>query len=146
MSHNNPPIRNAVIATLKEHGPMTCEDTAGLMGWTVERVHGVISSARRLRPGQIFRVVRYQRAEGRGKDHSVYAASPGQDAPRPKVDKKVRRLRTQEDYRNRHRAIVNARNRMARAAKKGYTASANPWAQLAPREIRSFMTAVQRSA
>ena len=149
MSHNNPPVRNAVIATIKEHGPMTCADTAGLMGWTVERVHGAIASARRRCPGQIFRVVGYQRAaDGKGKDASIYAAQPGDDVPRPAVNKKARRNATQANYRKRHKAIVNARLRMSRAKNKGRGVSNNIWMQLADKSARSAMSmaAQRRSA
>ena len=144
MSHNNPPIRNAVIAILKEYGPMTRNDIAGILGWPPERVHSTIANARRLRPGEIFRVVRYQRVEGKSKDQSVYAYAKGPDAPRPNVNKAARRKETEARYRRRHSATINARLRLYRAKQAGRAIVPNLFAQLAPRELRPYMTTMQR--
>lgn len=140
MSHNNPPVRNAVIAAIKEHGPMTCNEVAEVLGWTIERTHSVIANGRRLHPGKLFRVIRYQPSRGKGKDQAVYAVQAGKDKPRPTTDMKVRRHEALQRYRNKHRATINARHRQARAAKAGSTVPQNPWMQLAPVELRSVMT------
>lgn len=145
MSHNNPPARNAVIAVLKEYGPMTKNDIAEVLGWHPARVHSTLANARRLRPGKVFRVVRYQRSEdGKSKDQSVYAAGPGQDVPRPQIDAIERRKETQSRYRNRHKAAINARMRMRRAKQHGHSIVPNMFAQLAPPAVRSYMTTLQR--
>ena len=144
MSHNNPPIRNAVIAVLKEYGPMTRNDIAGILGWEPGRVHNTITNARRLHPEKMFRVVRYQRVEGKSKDQSVYAYAKGPDMPRPKVDKATRGRETRARYRRRHNATINARMRIRRAKQAGHTMAPNMFAQLAPREVRPYMTTMQR--
>ena len=71
MSHNNPPVRNAVIAALRAHGPMTCHEIADVMDWPLARVQCALRNARRLHPEKIFRVIRYEPVtEGKGKDAS----------------------------------------------------------------------------
>lgn len=146
MSHKNPPARNAVIAAIRKHGPMTCAEVAEVLGWTVARTHGVIANTRRLQPNKVFRVIRYQRSVGKGKDASVYAARPGEDVPRPSVDQQARDKEKCQRYRDKHRATINARHRQARAAKAGSPAPQNPWMQLAAREVRPAMTLEARRA
>lgn len=137
MSHNNPPIRTAVIAVLKTRGPMTVCEIAEELDWSIRRVHGVIANGRRLHPEKLFRVVAYKPSEG--KDLSVYAARPGKDAPR-EVDKRARQLARQTRYRKKHAAVVNARHRARRALKREQPTAVNPWMQLAPKELRGAMT------
>ncbi len=137
MSHNNPPVRNAVIAVLKARGPMTVREIAEELDWPVSRVHGVIANGRRLHPEKLFRVVAYKPSEG--KDLSVYAARPGKDTPRD-VDKRARQLARQTRYRKKHAAVVNARHRARRALKREQPTAVNPWMQLAPKDVRTAMT------
>lgn len=140
MSHNNPPVRNAVIAALREHGPMTRHALAECLDWPLGRVHSTVANARRLRPEQVFRVVGYQRVlEGKGKDASIYAAEPGPDMPRPKAGQYQRNRATRRRYRERHRAVINARHRARRAREKGRVVRSNFWAQLAHKSARSAM-------
>lgn len=146
MSHNNPPARNAVIAAIRKHGPMTCAEVAEVLGWTVARTHGVIANTRRLQPNKVFRVIKYQRCVGKGKDASVYAARPGEDVPRPAIDQQARDKEKCQRYRDKHRATINARHRQARAEKAGVAEQPNPWMQLAPVSIRGLMTLQARRA
>lgn len=139
MSNNNPPVRNAVIAALKAHGPMTRHDLAEHLDWPLERVHSAIAGARRLRPGQIFRVVGYSRPpEGRGKDSSIYAAEAGPDVAR-KARMDARLKANQKRYRKKHKAVINARLRKTRTLQAGRAIQPNPWAQLAPASMRGLM-------
>ena len=148
MSHNNPPVRNAVIAALTQHGPMTCHEIADVMDWPLIRVQSVLRSARWLHPEKMFRVVGYKRtANGRGKDASVYALQAGADVPRNVVDFGKRRLQARALYRYRNQAAINARNRADRALKAGHAASANPWLHLtANAQVRSAITYLERTA
>lgn len=141
MSHNNPPVRNAVIAVLKARGPMTVREIAEELDWPVSRVHAVVANGRRLHPEKLFRAVSYRPVkEGKGKDTSVYAAMPGKDAKRQPIDKEARARERLARYRQRHRAAINARLRAKRAAKRKQPTAINPWMQLAPKELRSAMT------
>lgn len=144
MTWHNPPMRGAVVAALKKHGPMTCHAIADTMDWTLEQVQNTLRNTRRLQPGKVFRVTGYLRAaEGKGKDASIYAAEAGKDQPR--MTKVAQRLKTnQARYRKRHSALINARLRTARALQAGHTVQINPWAQLAPKNMRSAMS-IKRS-
>lgn len=147
MSHNNPPVRNAVIAVLKARGPMTVREIAEELDWPVSRVHAVVANGRRLHPEKLFRAVSYRRVkEGKGKDMAVYAAKPGKDAPRPAVDKDARALERYARYRQRHNATINARQRAQRAQKRERPTAINPWMQLAPPSVRSAMTMAANEA
>lgn len=141
MSHNNPPIRNAVIAVLKARGPMTVREIAEELDWPVGRVHAVVANGRRLHPEKLFRAVSYRPVkEGKGKDAAVYAAMPGKDAKRPEVDRQARARENFARYRQRHKAAINARQRAQRALKRERPTAINPWMGLAPKELRSAMT------
>lgn len=142
MSHNNPPARNAVLAALKKHGPMTARALADVLDWTVERAHRTVINTRRLRPGQLIRVIGFERVtEGKGKDMQIYAAQAGEDVKRTAVHERRRRLATQARYRERHRAAINARHRASRQKKSGKPLVQNIWSPLAPKEIQQAMSA-----
>lgn len=140
---NHPqPARDAVIAALREFGPMHVRALAEHLEWTVERAARTVINARRLHPGNLIRVIGYTRVqEGKGKDMSIYSAEAGEDVPRSKVKEKRRRLVTQARYRDRHRAEINARHRLSRQKKTGKPLAPNVWAQLAPKEMQQAMTA-----
>ena len=146
MSHNNPPVRNAVIAALTQHGPMTCHEIADVMDWPLARVQCALRNARRLHPEKVFRVIRYKPVtEGKGKDASVYAAQAGADVPRQADNIDERRQKAQARYRRRHKAVINSRTRRARALQSGHAVRANPWAQLSVSGgIRSAITYLER--
>lgn len=144
MTHHTPPSRTAVIAAIQEHGPMTCAEVAEALGWPHSRAHETIANARRWQPGKVFRVVRYRKTPAKGKDLSVYAFRPGKDAPRPKIDTKARRQEAARRYQAKNQAVINARERSARAAKARVIAPSNPWMGLAPAGIRPLMTLAAR--
>lgn len=146
MTHFNPPSRNAVIAAIKEHGPMTCAEVAEALGWPHSRAHETIANARRWQPGKVFRVVRYRKTMGKGKDPSVYAVQAGPDVPRPVIDRKARRKEIDRRYQRKNQAIINARERAERAAKVGPAAPTNLWMGLAPVGVRPLMTIAARES
>lgn len=129
------------MAALRKYGPMHVRSLAEHLDWTVERAARTIINTRRLHPGKLIRVIGYERVQdGKGKDLSIYAAGAGDDIQRRAVHERRRRLTTQARYRERNRAIINAKHRAWRAKKKGEKAVVNPWMQLAHPEVRSFMT------
>lgn len=125
---------------------MTCAEVAEALGWPHSRAHETIANARRWQPGKVFRVVRYRKTMGKGKDPSVYAVQAGPDVPRPVVDRKARRKEIDRRYQKKNQAIINARERGARAAKASAGASTNMWMGLASPGIRPLMTLVARES
>ncbi len=121
---------------------MTCAEVAEVLGWTHSRAHETIANARRWQPGKVFRVVRYRKTMGKGKDPSVYAVQSGPDVPRPVIDRKARRKEIDRRYQRKNQAIINARERAARAA----AAPANVWMGLAPVGVRPLMTIAARES
>lgn len=121
---------------------MTCAEVAEALGWPHSRAHETIANARRRQPGKVFRVVRYRKTMGKGKDPSVYAVQAGPDAPRPVIDRKARRKEIERRYQRKNQAIINARERAARAA----AAPANVWMGLAPVGVRPLMTIAARES
>lgn len=113
---------------------MTAKEIAEYLGLPQEIVNSCISSTRYHLPGQVFRVVRHQPVTGyRGRDLAVYAAEAGPDANH-QVNRPARRKQAEARYREKHRATINARSRIAAMA------PVNPWLQLAPPEIRGAMS------
>ena len=140
------PSRDAVLELLREHGPMTQRQIADALEWKQARTHSTIANMRWAYPGQLIRVVGYvhDAADRRSKDQSLYAAEAGEDVPRPRIKKKLRRLATQARYREKNRARINARHRARRAAQRGEVAQTNPWSQLAPASYRSAVTQIEQ--
>ncbi len=138
----NPPVnRSRILVTLQECGPMTRHDLAEHLDWPLEKVSTTINSARHLRPGLLFRIVRYEQGV---RVLAVFAAEEGQDAPRPPRNHKKRNKQKADRYLGKNRAVANAKNRLRNAAVAGLAVVTNPWLQLAPPEMRPTMTRVQR--
>lgn len=129
------PIHRArIVAALQESGPMTSAEVAEYLDLPHKIVRACIASTRWLLPQQVFRIVRYQPVTGyRGRDLPMYAAEAGPDAAHI-VNPAKRRKQAEARYREKHRALINARGRTT------VTAPANPWLQLAPPEIRGAMS------
>lgn len=131
--------RSRIVAALQECGPMTVLDLADHLGLSKDIVGSCISSTRWLLPQQVFRAVRYQPVTGRrGRDLAVYAAEAGPDAPH-RVDPAKRRKQSEARYRDKNRALINARSRTRDAAPP------NPWLMLAPPALRSAMSVYGRT-
>lgn len=146
MSHNNPPVRNAVLACLREHGPMTMLDIAEALQWPLARVHSAICGARKRYPGQLLHVSGYRKHPERGKDLSVFTAGPGADKTRPALSqqqKQARRRATQTRYNRKNRTLIDTKARIKRAKAKGVEVVSNPWLNLMPPSVRSY--AVQQA-
>lgn len=128
--------RQIIINALRELGPMTIHEIAEETGLPVRKVSRQICATRHMHPGKYFRVVRYQPLVGRtGKDLRVYAAEEGPDVPN-KVDEAARLKARQARYRNKHRAVINARNRVRNANQAGRYVASSPWMglmEIAPR-------------
>lgn len=133
------PSRDAITALLQAHGPMTIQEIADALDWPHTRAHAAVQNARRLHPGRVFHVAGFRAPDGKGKYASAYGAGPGADVARPRNQSKSRRRSAQKRYRAKHKALINARQRLKRAPRDRPIAI-NPWAALAPREVRAHMT------
>lgn len=121
---------------------MTRLELAEYLGWSAEKVGTTIASTRWLLPEQVFRVVRYAPVTGRrARDLAVYAAEAGTDEPKKRIDLVKRRKQTEARYRQKHRAVISARNQASNATKRGI----NPWANLAQPKMRAHMAAITTS-
>lgn len=133
------PIHRArIVAALQEYGPMTILELADHLELSKDVVGGCIASTRWLLPQQVFRVVRHQPVTGRrARDLAVYAAEAGPDTPN-QVNPAKRRKQSEARYRDKHRALINARARAKDAAPP------NPWLLLAPPDMRATMSVYGR--
>lgn len=117
---------------------MTIHEIAEEASLPLDAVKRAITSTRYLHPEKFFRVVAYRPVTGRyAKDLRVYAAEPGADAPqrtKPAQREKARQAR----YRDKHRALINARARARKAKEK----ATNPWLGLANPGTRARMSVV----
>lgn len=141
------PKREEILALLREKGPMTRRAISDALGWSQEQTHSIVSNTRRCHPNQLMRVVGYVHDPdaGRTKDQSLYAAEAGEDIPRKKINKVVRRRATQKRYREKNKARINATSRARRRKNSGAPVSVNPWAQLMPPEYRSTVTQIENA-
>lgn len=133
--------RSQVVDALQEFGPMTRYELAEHLGWPAAKVGTTIGSTRWLLPEKVFRIVGYKPVTGfRGRDVAIYAAQAGPDIARKPIDKVKRRRVSQARYREKNRAVISTRDRIARAAKAGRQTVVNPFLMLAPPAVRSAMT------
>lgn len=127
------PLRQPIVAALQEHGPMTMPDIADLLQLPRQKVSTTIRNARAGHPGIFFRVVGYRNPDeldlsmGCKSRRQIYAAEQGADMPRPKVNKTLRRKRTQKRYRDKNKAIINAQIRKHRSETKGSASLLGMW-------------------
>lgn len=76
-----PPVNRApIVKLLREQGPMTALDIRRSLDWTEQRVHDTLRDARRLQPGQVFRITGYAQSVNGKKGAALYAAEAGEDA------------------------------------------------------------------
>lgn len=134
------PLRQAIVAVLQEHGPMTMPDIADLLQLPRQQVSGAIRNARACHPEEFFRVVGHRNPDkldldmGNKSRWQIYAAEKGADAPRAKVNKNLRRKQTQKRYREKNKAIINARIRKYRSETKGSAPLLGMWHGLYPQQ------------
>lgn len=125
-----PVVRDAIVAALREFGPMSAAEISEATGLPRGKVNGSLTLARASHPGQFFRIVRWQLQVGRkGRETPIYAAETGKDARRPAFDDAHRKAASQRNYRA---------NRARRAAlrKQRSGISASPWAGLVAMQSR----------
>lgn len=136
------PRRQAVLAILREHGPMTAASAAAHLQWDIAMVSRAIVFARQKHSGEFFRVVRHKGTVGHwGPDQPVYAAEPGPDAYKRPISEKTRRRVAAKRWRDKNSAVEAAKKRASRASSSGAKA-VNVWSQLAPPSLRRQMTMV----
>lgn len=136
------PAREAVAASLRQHGPMTCAQLADAMDWPQPTVENTLVNARARFREQMFRVVGYLPPDKNGgtKTQNIYAAEKGKDVPRPVVDERRRRSKTRARYRLANRAQTNAAQRARYAKRKGRSVVPSHWAGLSTdRAVRVAM-------
>lgn len=124
--------RDLALRTLRKHGPMSKAELAELLGPLGKAAAGAISTARHQRPGEFFRIVRYDRQRGRsGREIPIYSHAGGQDAPRPDLGTLEHASERQARYYRANRQLVLARLH----ARRGKQSS--PWGALMPAERRA---------
>ena len=126
-----PVARNAVIALLKEHGPLCANDIDTYLGWASGRAAGIIGNTRYSHPKTFFRKVKYtlQKDKTRGREIPHYAAEAGEDEPRPKFGLAAHRRRNKL-YRERRRSLLRVSNVVRKG--DGTERVASPWNGLLP--------------
>ena len=124
--------RDLALRTLREHGPMSKAELVELLGPLGQAAGRAIATARHERPGEFFRIVRYEFQRGRaGREIPIYSHAGGPDAPRPDLSGPQHRRERQARYYQDNRTRLLARVR----ARRGKAPS--PWGQLMPAERRS---------
>lgn len=124
--------RDLALRTLREHGPMSKAALIELLGPLGKAAAGAIATARHERPGEFFRIVRYERQQGRsGREIPIYSHAGGPDAPRPDLSGPEHRRERQARYYQANRALVLERFRARRGK------PINPWGGLMPAERRN---------
>lgn len=132
------PMRCAILAVLREHGPMPITTIAEHLGWPRNIVQSAVACARRDNPGEFFRITQYAWQEaGAGAPMAFYAALGGKDAPKPRASKERINAQKLAHY-HRHKAVISTRRTIKHA---GASMPRNPWMQLAASGVRQAMTA-----
>lgn len=119
-----PVVRNAILKTIQEEGPMTAADIADHLEISRERISGAIVVMRSYGT-KFLRIVNYKRQRGNGgREAPVYALGPGKDAPRPVMNSIEENRKRQARYRDKHRMIIRLRTQQRRRG------AVNPFLQL----------------
>lgn len=129
-----PIYRDLALRTLREHGPMSKAALIELLGPLGKAAAGAIATARHERPGEFFRIVRYERQRGRaGREIPIYSHAGGTDAPRPDLSGREHVRARQARYYQANRTLVLERFRARRGK------PINPWGGLMPPERRTAL-------
>lgn len=127
-----PIYRELAIRTLREHGPMSKAELIEFLGPIGKAAARAIATARHERPGEFFRIVRYERQRGRaGREIPIYSHAGGQDSPRPDLSGREHARERQARYYQANRKLVLERFRARRGK------PINPWGGLMPPERRT---------
>lgn len=109
-----PRTRNAILAAIREHGPMTVAELVEVTGKTRHSIDAAIINMRE-RGTEFLRVKGYQRQVGNGGiAASIYDLGPGKDAKRPDLSTIEAHRERQARYRDKNRAVINARTNARR--------------------------------
>lgn len=135
--------RDAVLAALRERGPMTAHEVAEHLEMPHNIVRNTIGTTRNLRPGQLIRVVAYRPVIGRrARDEFVFAAQAGPDVERKPINMEKRRKERQARYRQKHSGTIKVRERVRNAKRRGAQPVINMWAGLVGTEMQTYMVTV----
>lgn len=132
------PIRDVVMACLKENGPMTVPELMDALEMPRRQIYDAITGARQQWPGKMIRILRWVDPKSVGSSSkrylAVFSASPGPDADPIDLATKEHRQSKQNEYRAKRRALILAQQRRNYWARKGVAAPAiNPWQGLGQR-------------
>lgn len=120
---NKPTCRDAILAHLREHGPMTFSELAQALAMHRNRVADAIGFSRRNHGPAHFRIQSWAQSPRSG-TVPVWAAGPGKDAPRPPPPTKIERRRI---WRDRNRARSRVIDRLSQARRRGTTPTPAGW-------------------
>lgn len=122
------PTRDAIVDLLAHHPEgLTKDEIAAELGKEPGAVATSLRYDREKHGTKNFRIRTYARMQGRGgRAQAVYVTGPGKDATRPDLSKPKYRLEQQARYREKYRAVINARLRVSR----GHTVENNIFRQL----------------
>ncbi len=110
-----PITRNAIYKLLQEQGPITAAEIADALEFTRRRVDSSIITSRKEYGTEHFRIAGYKRQVGiQGHEAAIFAAGPGYDVRRPKMNTQNDRRKIQERYREKYRHILRMRNQKKR--------------------------------
>ncbi len=99
----NKSFHDELLDLLVSKGPLSSRQIEGLLGWTKNRVHQVISRARQKYPQQCIRISDYEKHPNKGPAVFLYSAQYGEDAPRPAVLSKEELRRRKNEYQTKAR-------------------------------------------
>ena len=137
------PVRDRIIAALKEYGPMPVHEIAEVLELPNNNVSRIIRMTRLRWPGCFFRIISWLTPKETGVPGMknmcrVYAFTGGKDVPKPEVNREECLKQNQARFRERNRAKIRARKKAARIKKKesAKPAQASPWDGLGQRAKR----------
>ncbi len=103
--------RQAVLALLEEHGPLSIRALADMLGIERASVNSAISPAHKQK---LVHIVGWKRSIGtRGNLGAIYAIGPGQDRKRPRFDS---HKQAAERYREKYREVIRRREHAQRGS------------------------------
>lgn len=136
-----------VEALLRDRGPMTALRIAEELDYPTDRITITIQAARARRPGNSFRITRYEPQVGRWlRDQPVWSASRGQDVEHRPADVAARAVAYQQRYRERNRARRQVSMVTRNAVRRGTETARNPYLQLVPAQYRGYLAAAANTS
>lgn len=116
--------RDAILAAIREHGPMTAAEIAETTGKKRSAIDSALVAMRK-RGSFYVRVSGYRRQiGGAGIAAGIFALGPGKDVPREDLGGKEGHRQRNERYREKNRMVIRAKT----AIRRGVTL--NPFSQL----------------